>query len=369
MSKINNSIHIKKISHSQKIKVGIIGCGRIFNKHYFAISKAKELKLIAVCDIDKYVIKKLNNNKKFSSINKYTNIENFFLKEKIDMCVICTPSGLHTKHLQMALKYVKNVVLEKPMSISLKNAYKIIKNKNQKKRNIFIVKQNRLNKPIIFLKNIINKKLLGKIKLITTRVRWSRDLSYFKKANWRGKWKSDGGVLANQASHHLDLLLWLIQGKIEVVSALSTRIVDKIQAHDTVIGNIKFSNGTIANIEATTGAMPKNIEGSISIFGQKGTVIIEGNSVNILEHAFINNKKLKNKNIYSEFPKNVYGFGHLRFYNEIIKSIKNKTKNNFSFESAIQVIELFHAMYKSAKLKKTINLQKNKKIYFNEIED
>jgi UDP-N-acetyl-2-amino-2-deoxyglucuronate dehydrogenase len=353
----------------KKLKVGIIGCGRIFKKHYFAILKNNNLVITSICDVNFQNLNKLSFVKNLDKIKKYTNLILFLKKEKLDICVICTPSGLHLKHANIASNYVKNIIIEKPMSISLKRSYDLIKNINKKKCNVFIVKQNRLNKPIVFLKNLINKKKLGKIKLITTRVRWSRDLNYFNQANWRGKWKSDGGVLANQASHHLDLLLWLIESKIEFVSALSTRIVDKIQAHDTVIGNIKFNNGIIANVEATTGALPSNLEGSISVFGQKGTVIIGGNSVNILVHAFVNNKKLKNKNTFSEFPKDVYGHGHSRFYDEILKTIKNKKKNTFNLESSIRSIELIHAMYKSAKLKKNINFQKNKKIYFNEMED
>lgn len=351
-----------------KLKLGIIGCGRIFKKHYESISKIDKLEIIALCDIDIKAFKKINYINNFDKIKKYTNINNFLKNEKLDICVICTPSGLHIKHANLASNYVKNIILEKPMSISLKSSYDLIKKINKKKCNVFVVKQNRLNKPIIFLKNLIKKKKFGKIKLITTRVRWSRNLDYFNQASWRGKWKSDGGVLANQASHHLDLLLWLVGAKIEFVSALSTKIVDKIQAHDTVIGNIKFNNGVIANVEVTTGALPFNMEGSISVFGQKGTVVIGGKSTNILEHAFFFNKKLKNKDIYSEYPNNVYGFGHAKFYCEVLKIIQNKQKNIFSLESSIKVIELIHLMYKSSKLKKAINFKKSKNVYFNEME-
>ena len=351
-----------------KLKLGIIGCGRILKKHYEAISKIDKLEIIALCDIDIKAFKKINYINNFDKIKKYTNINNFLKNEKLDICVICTPSGLHPNHVSLASKYVKNIILEKPMSTSLNQAYEIIKKTKKRKCNTFIVKQNRLNKPIIFLKNLIKKKMLGKIKLITARVRWNRSLDYFKQASWRGKWKSDGGVLANQASHHLDLLLWLIGSKINTVSALSTKIVDKIEAHDTVIGNIKFENNIIANIEVTTGALPKNLEGSISVFGQKGSVIIGGNSVNILEHAYVNNKEIKKKDLYSEYPEDVYGFGHFRFYNEVVKIIKNRTKNKFNLESSIQCIELIHAMYQASKEQKTINFKKSKKNVFKEME-
>ena len=351
-----------------KLKLGIIGCGRILKKHYEAISKIDKLEIIALCDIDIKAFKKINYINNFDKIKKYTNINIFLKNEKLDICVICTPSGLHPNHVNLASKYVKNIILEKPMSTSLNRAYEIIKKTKKRKCNVFIVKQNRLNKPITFLKKILDKKKLGKIKLITTRVRWSRDLDYFKQASWRGKWKSDGGVLANQASHHLDLLLWLIGSKISTVSALSTKIVDKIEAHDTVIGNIKFENNIIANIEVTTGALPKNLEGSISVFGQKGSVIIGGNSVNILEHAYVNNKEIREKDIHSEYPENVYGFGHFRFYNEVVKTIKKKTKNKFSLESSIQCIELIHAMYQASKEQKTINFKRSKKNVFREME-
>ncbi|MAD56952.1 MAG: oxidoreductase [Porticoccus sp.] len=351
-----------------KLSVGIVGCGRIFKKHYYAISRNKNLVLKSICDINSQKLSNLNFVKNLDKINKYTNLTLFLKKEKLDICVICTPSGLHPKHVNLASNYVKNIILEKPMSTSLRLAYGMIKNTEKKKCNVFIVKQNRLNKPVIFLKDILAKKLLGKIKLITTRVRWSRNLEYFNQAKWRGKWKSDGGVLANQSSHYLDLLLWLINSKIKSVSALSTKIVDKIEAYDTVIGNVKFSNNTIANIEVTTGSLPKNLEGSISVFGQKGTVVINGNSVNILEHAYFKNKKIDKKNIYSEFPKDVYGFGHQRFYSEVSKIITNKLNNTFSLKSSIQCIELIHAMYRSSKLNKTINLSSKKNKSFDKME-
>ncbi len=356
------------ITKKSKLKVGIIGCGRVFKKHYSAISRNNNLVITSICDVSFQSLDKLTTVGNLDKLKKYTNPNIFLKKEKLDICVICTPSGLHPNHVDLASNYVKNIILEKPMSTSLNRAYEIIKKTKKRKCNVFIVKQNRLNKPIVFLKNILEKKKLGKIKLITTRVRWSRDLDYFKQASWRGKWKSDGGVLANQASHHLDLLLWLIGSKINTVSALSTKIVDKIEAHDTVIGNIKFKNNIIANIEVTTGALPKNLEGSISVFGQKGSVIIGGNSVNILEHAFVNNKEIKEKDIHSEYPEDVYGFGHYRFYNEVVKIIKKRIKNKFNLESSIQCIELIHAMYQASKEQKTINFQKSKKNVFREME-
>jgi predicted dehydrogenase len=362
-------MNVKKIYKNKKIRVGIIGCGRIFKKHYEVISNIKILEIVAVCDSDITVFKKINYIHNFEKIKKYNNINNFFQNEKLDICVICTPSGLHSKHAILASNFVKNIILEKPLSTSLKQAYELIDIIKKRKCKIFLVKQNRLNKAIIFLKNLLDKKILGKIKLITTRVRWSRNLSYFKQASWRGKWKLDGGVLANQASHHLDLLLWLINKKIDSVSAMSTKIVNQIQAHDTVIGNIKFENDIIANVEVTTGAMPKNLEGSISIFGQKGTVIVGGNSVNVLEHVFINKNKIKTVlHNYSDHPKDVYGFGHSRFYNQVVKIISNNSKNVFSIESSIQCIELIHAMYKSSKENVTLYLSKKKNHFFTEME-
>lgn len=345
------------------IKVGIIGIGRIFDKHFNSLNQNKNYKIIAVCDTD---IKKSNKNN-IKGIKFYKNYETMVKTNIFDLIVICTPSGKHAKQAIYISKFVKNIVIEKPISISLKEALKLEKIEKQKKCNFFVVKQNRLNKPILFLKKAIEKKLLGKINYLTVRVRWSRNLSYFKQAPWRGKWKSDGGVLGNQASHYLDLITWLINDDFEYVQAFSLKSIKEIQAHDTVIANIKFKNGILVNLETTTSAKPENIEGSVSIFGSHGNVIISGKSANQIENYFSSKRKILNLKKFSEYPKNIYGFGHMRFYSLIYNQIKNLSKRNeFSVSSSIKSVKLMHAIYKSSFLKKTIKIKKN--IFFDKFE-
>lgn len=338
-----------------KIKIAIFGCGRIFSKHYVAINKLNKIFSIeSVCDLD---VKKIQKKKIPKKIKIYNNIEDLLKKTEANLAVILTPSGFHFEHILKLSKVFQNLVVEKPMVMNYSQADKIKKFCDKKKINLFIVKQNRFNPAIQELKKAIHQKRFGKIFLATIRVRWSRNNNYFLQDKWRGTWKNDGGVLANQASHHIDLLQWLI-GDVASVYSKTITINKKTKAPDTCLAILKFKNGALGSIEATTATQPNDLEGSISVLGEKGTVVIGGYAVSKIETwKFKKIKKLDHSILkYSSNPKNVYGFGHIQFYKNVYDFLKNKNKSSISAEEGIKSIKIIDKIYSSSEISKEVFL-------------
>ena len=220
--------------------------------------------------------------------------------------------------------------------------------------------KNRFNNPIRITKQFLEKKKLGKLVLLTIRVRWYRDKNYYNLDKWRGTWKYDGGALTNQGIHHIDLLQWF-GGKIESVSAYNANRLSRIETEDTSVGIVKFKNGSLGTIEVTTAARPKDLEGSVSILGEKGTIEIGGFAANKIVNWIFKNKKNNIKiNKYFENPKNVYGFGHLKFYEEVVKQLLGKKNNAVTAEDSIHSLEILHALYESSLTNKTVKVAKIK---------
>jgi len=233
---------------------------------------------------------------------------------------------------------------------------KMINISKKNKKLLFVVKQNRYNLPVAKLKQAIDKNRFGKLILATTRVRWKRDQKYFDLADWRGTKKNDGGIFWNQASHHIDLLIWLV-GPVKSVIAKSTKSLLNIETEDTASCIINFQNGAMGIVEATTAVKPKDLEGSISIIGEKGTVIVGGFAVNKIEvWNFVKMSKNDNDvmNKYNLNPDNVYGFGHHLMYEDIVNKLLNKKSNALEGDQVLDSVKVIEAMYKSIKLKKEI---------------
>lgn len=328
--------------------VGIVGAGRIFEKHYQAISKlSKNFKLVAVCD------KKITNQIKNIRHKKYTFFSDMItmVKEcKPDIVVILTESGNHIKHYLKLKKIATNFIIEKPLSLFSKDLKKIIINKKKFQNNIFVVKQNRFNPPVMKLKDSIIKKRLGKVFMSTSRVRWRRDQEYYNLADWRGTRNLDGGVIGNQASHHLDALIWM-NGNVKEVFAHGIKAMAKIESEDTIIANLKFKNGSIGVLEATTATRPMDIEGSLSVLGSKGIVEISGFAMNKIKIWKTLRKSYKKFKENYEI-KNVYGNGHFEFYKNVYDSLSGKSNNIISFEDAVHVSKVIEAINISIKKKK-----------------
>lgn len=343
----------------KRVKLSIIGCGRIFKKHFFAIQKlSNQFILESVCDTNKKNISKLNLPKR---IKVFYSIQELLDNTNSDIYIILTPSGFHYKNIFQIGKKFKNIIVEKPLVLNFDQAKKVAKFAKKRKLNLIVVKQNRYNLAIQKLKQAINKKRFGKIFLGTIRLRWKRDESYFKLDKWRGTWRLDGGVLANQASHHVDLIHWLI-GDISSVFTKTLKINKATKAVDTLISVLKFKNGAMGLIEATTATQPKDLEGSISILGTKGTVEIGGFAVSkVLTWKFVKKLPIDKKiNQYSRLYKNVYGFGHLEFYKDIYCFFNKKKNTIIKYKEGIKSIQLIDKIYASA--------EKSREIFINDKE-
>ncbi len=339
------------------LRFALVGCGRIAKRHseLLGFGKIKNASLDAVCDINEDKAKIIGQ--KFN-IPYYSNMDEMMQKEQLDVVSVLTESGNHAKHVINLSKYGKHLVVEKPMALNLDQADQMIKSCQQNHCKLFIVKQNRFNLPVVKLRQAYEEGRFGKLVLGTVRVRWSRHQSYYDQDSWRGTWALDGGVLANQASHHIDMLQWLM-GDVETVFAKANTSLVDIEGEDTAVVTLKFKNGALGIIEATTATRPNDLEGSISILGEKGSVVISGFAVNKMETwAFVDRQKEDDDVLtkYSVNPPNVYGFGHQAYYEHVVDSIINNKKQLIDGISGKKSLELITAIYQSIETKKEVFL-------------
>jgi len=266
------------------LKFALIGCGRIAQRHVEHINNKGVLQ--AVCDID--IAKAIELGTKYNA-TVYSNIDDLLLKEKdINVVSICTPNGLHAEHTIKALKSGYHVVCEKPMAISVQDCGNMIQEAEKANKRLFIVKQNRFNPPVVAVKKLIDEGRLGKVLNVQLNCFWNRNENYYKGSDWKGSIKLDGGTLYTQFSHFIDLLYWMIGDVKEVLSFKSNFIHEGItEFEDTGVVILKFFNNALGTINFTINSYSKNMEGSITIFGEKGTVKIGGQYLNELEYQMI----------------------------------------------------------------------------------
>lgn len=336
----------------------LMGCGRICSKHADALSgHIKNARLVAVCDIDP---DRANAVGKKYNVPYYTSIQELLSREpSVDIVNILTPSGLHAQHTVEVARHKKHVVVEKPMALTLDDADFMIRECDLNDVRLFVVKQNRYNAPIQALRKAIDQNRFGKLVLGTVRVRWCRKQDYYDQSSWRGTWEMDGGVFTNQASHHIDLLEWMM-GEVESVFARTETQLVNIEVEDTGVALLKFKNGALGIIEATTATRPIDLEGSISILGERGTVEVAGFAVNHLKTWKFEDYKPEDENIsqlLSESPPNVYGFGHRTFLQNVVDSIFNNRKALVDGLDGRRSLELINAIYESVETGREISLR------------
>ena len=338
-------------------RFALIGCGRISKRHSDLLgnNEIKDAELVAVCDLD---ISKAKLISEKYNVPAYSDADQLMQTEKVDVIVVLTESGNHAKNVIELSKYGKHIMVEKPMALTLDDADQMIKSCNDAGIKLFVIKQNRFNVPVQKLKEALDQERFGKLVLGTVRVRWCRPQEYYDQDSWRGTWALDGGILTNQASHHIDLLEWMM-GDVESVQAMSRTSLVNIEAEDTAIVNINFKNGALGLVEATGATRPKDLEGSLSILGEKGSVVIGGFAVNKMEtwnfeHQLDEDKfVLKN---YSVNPPNVYGFGHKAYYDNVVESLKNKSVPLVDGLEGRRSLELINAIYHSIETKREVSL-------------
>ncbi len=326
------------------IRFALVGCGRIASKHVEAIKQNNsKASLVAVCDIDISKAQAIGSNE---HIPYYTNFNEMIEKHpEIDVVSILTESGNHAKHaIEIVSKHKKHIVVEKPMALKLSDADDMIRVCDEQGVKLFVVKQNRFNLPVIELRKALEEGKFGKLVMGTVRVRWSRNQQYYDADSWRGTWALDGGVFTNQASHHIDLLEWMLGEPVSVFAKSRTALVD-IETEDTGVAVITFANGAIGIVEATTAVRPKDLEGSLSILGEKGSVVIGGFAVNDLQTwNFIDNTESKTS---TEIPPNVYGFGHARYIENVCDNLQHNQKALVDGLEGRKSLELINAIYES----------------------
>jgi len=330
------------------INFALVGCGRIAQRHseLLGLGQLANARLAAVCDI------KADRSSAIGSkmrVPHYIDMHEMMQSEAIDAVVVLTESGNHANHVIELAQHGKPIIVEKPMALTLADADRMIYACDKAGVKLFVVKQNRFNVPVMKLREAVEEGRFGKMVMGTVRVRWCRTQEYYDQDSWRGTWACDGGVLANQASHHIDLLEWMLGQPISVFAMAKTALV-KIEAEDTAVVALRFASGAFGIIEATTAVRPKDLEGSISLLGEGGTVVIEGFAVNqmkawnfVLPAPDDEDAVLK----YSVNPPNVYGFGHQAYYEHVVDCILNNSQQLVDGLEGRKSLELITAIYES----------------------
>ena len=341
------------------MKYALIGCGRISPNHIEA-AKNNKLEFVGICDIVTDNMQEKSEKFNLEAVHKYTSYKELLEKEKPELVAIATESG---KHAAIALDCIAagcNVIIEKPIALSIDDANAIIE--AGKKAGVVVCAnhQNRFNKSVQYMRQALESGRFGHLSHGAAHVRWNRGKSYYDQAPWRGTWKQDGGCLMNQCIHNIDLLRWFMGDDIEEVMAYTDQLEHPyLEAEDLGMALIKFSNGSYGLIEGTTNVYPKNLEETLYIFGEKGTAKAAGTSDNIIEvwnfaDGIDDPEEVKKR--FSENPPNIYGFGHTPLYADVIEAIKTGRKPLVDAEAGKRALELVLAIYKSAAEHKPIKL-------------
>lgn len=335
------------------MRYALIGCGRISPNHVMA-AKNNGLDIVALCDIERANAedKILKFDLDPANVKVYEDYKELLKKEKPELVAIATESG---KHAAIALDCIAvgcHVIIEKPIALSIADADAIIKAGKEKGVLVCVNHQNRFNKSIQEIRKALEKNRFGKLLYGTAHIRWARNHEYYDRASWRGTWEQDGGALMNQCIHDIDLLRWMMGDEIDTVYGMTDRLIHPyIEAEDLGLAVVKFKNGSYGTIEGTTNVYPKNLEETLYIFGEKGTVKAGGEAVNIIEEwkfsDYFGDEELVKKEC-SENPPNVYGFGHTKLYKNVINAIEGKEELLVDGEAGKRALELVLAIYKSA---------------------
>jgi UDP-N-acetyl-2-amino-2-deoxyglucuronate dehydrogenase len=332
----------------RSIRVALAGCGRIAANHFGALDQHKDrARLVAVCDVDAAALEKAAQ---LTGARPFASYIEMLHKSDADIVVLSTPSGLHPLQTIQAAEAGKHVMTEKPMATRWEDGKRMVASCDAAGVRLFVVKQNRRNATLQLLKRAVEKKRFGRIFMVTINVFWTRPQEYYDSAKWRGTWEFDGGAFMNQASHYIDLLDWLV-GPVESVQAYTGTLARNIQVEDTGVMMVRWRSGAMGSVNVTMLTYPKNLEGSITIIGEKGTVRIGGVAVNEVEHWDFadpdpDDAKIKDA---SYETTSVYGFGHPLYYDNVIKVLRGEGEPETDGREGLRSLEVLIAAYLSAR--------------------
>jgi len=327
----------------------VIGCGRISEKHLSVIASGQlRAKLAAVCDIDGQKAKE--KGEKYGVPHYLDYHKMMKAHPEADVVSILTPTGYHADHVVDVAQYGKNILVEKPMALRVQDCAAMIAQCKKFGCRLFVVKQNRFNRAVAAARKALDAGRFGKMVMGTVCVRWRRDQRYYDQADWRGTWALDGGVMSQQASHHLDLLQWFM-GPVESMQCqISTRLMD-IEVEDTAAAIMKFKSGALGIFEATVAARPEDLCGSLSLLGERGSVVIGGIAVNRIDYWKFDDNTPLDSTMSAEFSEevpSVYGHGHFPYIAHVIDAILSDKPGLVEGEEGKKNIEILTALYESA---------------------
>ncbi|MFN8549728.1 MAG: Gfo/Idh/MocA family oxidoreductase [Candidatus Eisenbacteria bacterium] len=338
------------------ISVALIGCGKISRKHVQVIREIPDLKLTAVVDTNPARAQEVADQ--VDGCRVYPDLESVCADPKIRLGVVCTPSGLHARQGVTLARARKHVVVEKPMALRLDEADALIEACDQAGVKLFVVKQNRYNAPVRKAREAIESGRLGRVFMGDVRVLWNRSQSYYDEEPWRGTWEMDGGVLTNQASHHIDLLIWMM-GDVESVYAQGRTVLHQIEVEDTGVVLIKFRSGGLGIVEASTAIQPRDLEGSLNLYGERGTIEIGGFAANELKTWRFREELPEDEAIRRDFAKNPGGatYAHHQFYLNVVETLHEQRLALIDGFQGRRSLEVIHAIYESMETREEVQLR------------
>ena len=343
------------------MKYALIGCGRIAVNHMKAAIN-NELEIVAVCDVLEEKMEELLAKyglEKDESIKRYTDYKKMIEELQPELASIATESGIHAEIALYCIEKGVNLIIEKPMAMSIEDANKIIDLAEEKNVKVSACHQNRFNVAIQKLRKAVESGRFGKLSHGSIHVRWNRNAGYYEQAPWRGTWEQDGGALMNQCIHGIDLLRWMMGDEIEeIYGATRQQFHDYLEAEDVGMAVIKFKNGAIGTIEGTTNVFPKNLEETLYIFGENGTVKIGGtstNNIDVWDFAVETEEDQENKGLEEE-TSNVYGNGHTSLFADVMDAIENDRKPYVDAVAGRNALEVVLSIYKSQKTAMPVKL-------------
>jgi UDP-N-acetyl-2-amino-2-deoxyglucuronate dehydrogenase len=347
-------IHRTPVS-DRKVRFAVVGCGRIAQNHFESIHRhAERAELTAVCDTDPAMLAAATTK---TGARGFESLGEMLVAAPVDCVVLATPSGLHPRQAIEVARAGVDVMTEKPMATRWHDGLAMVRACDEAGVHLFVVKQNRRNPTLQLLKRAVDEGRFGRIYMVNVNVFWTRPQAYYDSSAWRGTWEFDGGAFMNQASHYVDLLDWIV-GPVESVMAYTGTLARNIEVEDTGAAAIKWRNGAVGSINVTMLTYPKNLEGSITILGEKGSVRIGGVAVNKIEHwEFEQPHEMDGQIADASYQTtSVYGFGHPLYYDNVINTLRGEAQPETDGREGLKSLELLIAMYMSSRDGKRVNL-------------